>query len=103
MHSILKIRGKPVLPSGLADLKQNLSEYPCVGSILLNLYWFSKQIQRAVELSSRTGSWSRLESTGLNNTVRSYLYPVKGYRLMIPYSGEGMSIGEGKEIGDKYW
>ena len=35
-----------------------------------------KQAQRAVELSFRADSRSRLESAGSNSTVRSYLYPV---------------------------
>ena len=54
-----------------------------------------KQAQRAVGLSNRAGSRSRPESAGINSTVRGYLYPSIGHRLMIPYRVE-MGLCEGR-------
>ena len=63
-----------MFPLELENLKRNPSENSGVGLITLKSLVIFKQAQRAVELSNRTDSRSRLESDGINSTVRSYSY-----------------------------
>ena len=90
---MLILLGTPMSPLGLTNLKRNPGENLGVGSILLKSIVISKQAQRVVELSNRTGSSSSSESAGINSTIRSYLYLSIGYRLKIK-SGEGMCLNE---------
>ena len=85
--------------SGIVNLKRN----PGVGSIPQKFIVIFKQAQGAVELSNRTGSRSRSKSADINSTVRSYLYPVNRTPTDDLIYGEGMSFGEGRKIGDRYW
>ena len=87
----------PVFPPGLANLKRN----PGTGLIHLKFIVIFKQVQSAVELSYRTGSWSRSESAGTNSTVKSSSIRSIGHQMMVPYTG-GNGQGEGGYTGDRY-
>ena len=80
-----KFRGIPVFPPKLANLKRN----PGVCLITLKFIVIFKQTQRAVELSNRTDSRSRLESDGINSTVRSYPYLINKTPIDDPVKGGG--------------
>ena len=88
--------GTPVFPQWLANLKRNLDENPGMGLIPLKSIVIFKQAQRIVELSL-----GQVQETDQNQLVSIALSEAActrpiGYQLMMPYTGEGIDLSEGK-------
>ena len=84
-----------MFPPGLENLNRNPGESHGVGSIPLKSIVIFKRVQRTAEMSFRTGSRSRSESTDEIALLKAaYIWSI-GLRLMIPFTGEN-GQGEGR-------